>query len=433
MPIKVTCPKCQGVLHAPDDAGGKRGKCPTCGTVLAIPAGGGGLGGGLLPPPPAPVAPVPDRPAVETPFKPPAATRPLPEDDLLPPSDARRSSFGSMGRPEAEPRKASAGKLPPPSFAAEPPRKQPADPFARPGKPAAEAVTEDVVRGWRRARRGLWWVGLGQFVFLLAVLGPAGIAIAENYGTALPNADPGFLKIAGLSQAMEIRAGAVLIPAALGLLLVTLGRFGVAGAPRASYSRGLARAAAFATLFTLAGVIAALAPTVAQVFTGILPPAASLGVKPEEWTVDVWTKLTTSVLPPDDWNGISQRAGLLVAGVFVLLAEVWFASALGRMGAALGNDRLASRSTRFLVYTGLTFFVVVAGVVYYLAYTAQADKFLGEQFTPNWNKLAPHRATARCGLVILAGLVVWFWNARLVGGARRAIRSWLEQNEPAAA
>ena len=41
MPIKVTCPKCQGVLHAPDDAGGKRGKCPTCGTVLAIPADGG--------------------------------------------------------------------------------------------------------------------------------------------------------------------------------------------------------------------------------------------------------------------------------------------------------------------------------------------------------------------------------------------------------
>ena len=40
MPIKVTCPKCQGVLHAPDDAGGKRGKCPTCGTVLAIPAEG---------------------------------------------------------------------------------------------------------------------------------------------------------------------------------------------------------------------------------------------------------------------------------------------------------------------------------------------------------------------------------------------------------
>ena len=49
MPIKVTCPKCQGVLHAPDDAGGKRGKCPTCGTVLSIPAIGGGS--------PAPMAP----------------------------------------------------------------------------------------------------------------------------------------------------------------------------------------------------------------------------------------------------------------------------------------------------------------------------------------------------------------------------------------
>lgn len=49
MPIKVTCEKCGGVLHAPDDAGGKKGRCPNCQNVLPIPfdapRAGGGFGG----------------------------------------------------------------------------------------------------------------------------------------------------------------------------------------------------------------------------------------------------------------------------------------------------------------------------------------------------------------------------------------------------
>ena len=83
MPIKVTCSKCQGVLHAPDDAGGKRGKCPTCGTVLAIP---GGSGGSMMPP-------ESDQPLAQTPFN--AAPPPRQASTVFgsPGTDDRRGSF----------------------------------------------------------------------------------------------------------------------------------------------------------------------------------------------------------------------------------------------------------------------------------------------------------------------------------------------------
>lgn len=41
MPIKVTC-DCGKSLNVPDKLAGKKGKCPTCGAVLNIPAASGG-------------------------------------------------------------------------------------------------------------------------------------------------------------------------------------------------------------------------------------------------------------------------------------------------------------------------------------------------------------------------------------------------------
>jgi hypothetical protein len=43
MPIKFECEDCHKIINAPDTAGGKRGKCPSCGKLVDIP----------LPPPPA--------------------------------------------------------------------------------------------------------------------------------------------------------------------------------------------------------------------------------------------------------------------------------------------------------------------------------------------------------------------------------------------
>jgi predicted RNA-binding Zn-ribbon protein involved in translation (DUF1610 family) len=37
MAIQVTCPSCQGKFNAPDNAAGKRAKCPTCGSAIQIP------------------------------------------------------------------------------------------------------------------------------------------------------------------------------------------------------------------------------------------------------------------------------------------------------------------------------------------------------------------------------------------------------------
>jgi predicted RNA-binding Zn-ribbon protein involved in translation (DUF1610 family) len=38
MPIKVTCSSCGKTLNAPDDAAGKRAKCPGCGNVITVPS-----------------------------------------------------------------------------------------------------------------------------------------------------------------------------------------------------------------------------------------------------------------------------------------------------------------------------------------------------------------------------------------------------------
>ena len=37
MSIELHCPQCQKLIRAPDGAGGKRGKCPFCGSMVYIP------------------------------------------------------------------------------------------------------------------------------------------------------------------------------------------------------------------------------------------------------------------------------------------------------------------------------------------------------------------------------------------------------------
>jgi hypothetical protein len=402
MPIKVTCPKCQGVLHAPDDAGGKRGKCPTCGTVLSIPADG----------PQVPVGAPPGEPAFRAPE--PAAEGP----------GTHRSSFGAIPRPaEADVRRspppAAGTRLPPPpAFGPPEPRKLP-DPFARTGRNPG-IPGEGLIRAWRKTRRGLGWIRFGLFLFLLAVLGLAGIAIAENFGVNLPDQNPGYLQIEGMSAAREIKTAVVLVPVVLGLLACTLGRFGFSNAPRASFAKGLATAAAVASLIVLLALIALALPAAMQMAEGFVP---------------------VDLLPADDPNGIAQRVGLTLAVIFGVLGEIWFVSALGRMGAALHDVRLGARATRFLVLAGLIVAAIAAyqaAVHFYPEWVTQGER---EFVQPYWDRLADqdttdgkrdfdHRPTARWALIALAGLVVWFWYARLVGAGRRAIREWLEQNEP---
>jgi hypothetical protein len=299
----------------------------------------------------------------------------------------------------------------PPAFAPTEPRKL-ADPFARAGKRAVPGIPgSGLARTWRRARRGLGWVQLSLFLCLLGLLGYAGIMIAENLGVKLPAQDPGYLKQEGLSSDTEIKLGVVLIPYALGLLAWTFGLFGFSNAPRSSFAKGLATAAAVASLIVLLGTIAVAVPTGVQASQGFVPQG---------------------FLPADDPNGIAQRAGLTLALVFGVLAEIWFVGALGRMGAALHDTRLGSRATRFAVLVGLVVAAAVIGWVAYQIYTRDIDQFVADNVQPQWDKLGTNKPAAVWGLVALGGLIVWLMYTRLVGAGRRAIREWLETNEPGA-
>jgi len=116
MPIKVTCTNCGGVLHAPDDAAGKRGRCPTCGTVLTIAEDAPRVPAQSAVPPPAASGPLE------------AASRAVPYP-LAPPTPAPRPGPGP-GLTEA-----SVGIPVPPRPAPEPEPHRPTA-FPRPPAPA---------------------------------------------------------------------------------------------------------------------------------------------------------------------------------------------------------------------------------------------------------------------------------------------------------
>lgn len=408
MPIKVTCPKCQGVLHAPDDAGGKRGKCPTCGTVLAIPAE-------------APRSVPAPAPLPEPAYRAPAAEPDLPRSST---PDVRKSSFGggfSAKPPEPVRGSGSMNKLP---------AGKPADPFVKPGRPVRPAsATESLSRAYRRTRRGLGVVQFALFLFLIAAVATPALDLARIFKVPIPDKNPGYLGVSDLSAAQEIRCGAVVIPAALGLLFLVLGRFGAANAPRSSYAKGAAVAAAVATLLGLIGASAFAVMTGKEIADGIIPHGLML---------------------PDDLPGAIQWGGLATAAVFLALAEVWFVNFIGRLGAGLQCAPAVGRHTRFLVLTGLAAAVgLVLGLLYLTSsvppppaaqlshpgwneihaaqnFWKEVDAFQRAQFA----KLGEQQYAARNGLCVLAGLVVWFLYFRLVGGGRRAVREWLDVNDP---
>jgi hypothetical protein len=100
------------------------------------------------------------------------------------------------------------------------------------------------------------------------------------------------------------------------------------------------------------------------------------------------------------------------------------------MGVALQDRRLAGRGTRFLIYTGLVAAVAAAVVFALTVFPTEVRMAYNQHVAPQVEKLGEHRPTVQAGLLGLGGLLVWLWYVRLVSGARRAIREWLEANSP---
>ncbi len=477
MPIKVTCSNCGGVLHAPDDAGGKRGRCPTCGNILPIPAVAGGAA----------------VPAAEPPR--PARANPSFGDFALDKDKpAGAPARAEPARPVAEPRRQSVA-IPAATDDDRPARRKPTSPFAKPGTaPAADGdATEGTVRAWRKARGGLWWVRTAAWLFLIPVLALNGLRLFEHFSG--PLAFGGVLHADWLPPAQELDLALFGVPVVLGLLFLVFGRLSFSGVPRKTGARGLALFASLATLTAFGGLIAVLFPPLSALFTGVNPPA----VDPSgHWQLFMM----------GDSLALIQRFGLTVGIAAFLVAEFWFVGALGRAASSLDNRRFGGRVTRFTLLMGTVAGLLLATGVVRPAFTenelpkgarprgnaGQAGPIIGAPGAPGqpgkkenppkrenppapepvtaptvevaptpafdfnrsvketagevhgvvrkeWVSLVQEAETAvapdfahwpavRAGTFLLGGLLVGMMYLRMVGAGRRAIREWLDQHQP---
>jgi hypothetical protein len=414
MPLKVSCAKCGGVLHAPDDAGGKKGKCPNCGNILPIPLDApkvtesqGGLEG------------LPATQGVGNP-----APRP-PEPRGF--GSTAGVAAGAASRVAADPKPfgASGGQLPNPFNPPDPTRQ------SRLTRPGGHAVgftgggPPAGTKGWVRTRRGLWWVRTGVVLLLIAGVGSAVVAAAGPLHIPIPDKDPGYLNIPRVSFVGELFLGVGLIPTLLGILCVVLGRFGVANAPASSGVRGTALWAAVFSLLALVGAVAFLCFMEEQVRTGSAPrldPSADI-LNRRDWNFQkrVTEYAGQTLLPAEEFSGQVCRFGLLAVVIFGLLAESWFTGAVGRIGAHFADRRTARRTT-FLCWCGS---VLAAAVLFaWLSYTL----FESELREPmaKWNGLAPATrggiAAGVLGGIVLIGTVLYI---RMLTAARAAIANRL--------
>jgi hypothetical protein len=462
MPIKVTCSNCGGVLHAPDDAGGKRGRCPTCGNILPIPVAGGGGGAGELPD--APAAPGGQRPPSFADFAlgPQVGPPPGGSSDAARASVAARSSipFGSSTAEPGPPQRA--------ARTAEPEPRRAADPFARKGKPAPRPAADPghsdaTAKGWKRSRGGLGWVQAANFLlFIPAVLLP-GYYVAEAVMKAtaadgkaelIPYKDPGYLGLEGVDSRAELVLAACGVPVLLAILLNVFGRLSFAGAPRRSAVGGPAMLSGLASLLALCCAIAVVFPNV----FAIIEKAA---VFPSG----------TPLFAHDSGIGLAQRLGILIGISTLVVGEFWFSSAIGRVGSALSDGKPAARSTRYQMLLGLVVIGMVgtAAVAPSNAFGVWAPvyenepgggdfpKYQGQKeaannpayevgretnetvawqwrshVSPLFAKADKFQPVIAPGVCLLVGLVVWLMHLRMVGAARGAMAGWLDAHGGAA-
>lgn len=404
MPIKVTCNSCGGVLHAPDDAAGKRGRCPTCGMILSIPTDAPRVAAEPLP------APVPTAAS--------ATYGVAPGNELAfpkPPSfgdDAAKASFGQRSSTGA----AMASRLPPD------PRRV-SDPFAKTAKPPQHAEADKLARKWTRVYRGLGFVQWGIVICALGIVLPAVLTALEQNGVAFPDKDPGWLDTRGLSRMSEIKAALAVVFFLIAGLFFVFGRFGVTRVPRESGGHALSCWSALATLFAFFGMLAVLvfafgasinhAPPQIIPHADVFDPAIRAQVRAERYVQHLF-------LSSDEITGQIQRYGMLAFCAGGLIAELWFLGSLSRLAVHLQNARAVGRLNRSAIAFGILFLLLTFA---WLAFDLQGREWFYGQALPKWNNLdAGTKTTARSGIVIGIGFLVAMVYSRSIGGIRRAIR-----------
>ncbi len=413
MPITMTCIGCMKRFRARDESVGKRVKCPYCATAMEVPLPSPPAGGAAAysssdgsSPRAAPSLASGQTPTQDpsSPVIPSSSWSPTTASPLLTPPLPASSPPALPGGAPSAPLPAPPPLTPPetrlfqPDPAAHGPLQhgQFADPPRAAGRPVAAAppaapppVEDELIRGWRRARRGLGWVLFGLVVLVVPALAEFGKTLYERLAGELPQGE-GWIRIAGfindeapqaitLTKLQQLDILLYGLPLVIGGLAWTLGRLWCVGVPGRSGTRGLFAASAVAT------------------FTGGL----GLGL------------LGVLFL----FRGLDEMAWAVTAtAIAIAAAEFWFLNAL----TAIGSYHRCESTPRRVGFLGLLLAswatVAAFGVPYY-------QDQMREWLSARWN--VEHLVLAERGILAVAGLltIIVYWRA--VSSVRAAIADHL--------
>jgi predicted Zn finger-like uncharacterized protein len=415
MPITLNCPKCHKPFRVRDESIGGRVRCPSCGTVLQVPAA-------LSPPShfgtdmprPSIVPGSTERPLADE--VPPTRVSAESDDQVMLGGTGRREDVVDLaGRPPdsnlpAPPSIKVKGQSAPPP--APPPRQaRPAAPTAaiKPPIPSARGratarlpvgpVGDDLA--WKKVRGGLGMIRWGLFLLALLILAGFGHAVwaALDPDRALDDG-PGYLKMKEWPLWKEVL---VAYSAGLGvpaLLLLFAGRVRCGAAPAETRARGLVHWAAFFTVLA------------------ILCAAAYVGIT----YFELWGKTGL----PAEFESKARWSSLVLAVPSVLLADVLTILFVGQIGWPLGRPQLQTAVAGFFAYFLLMPAALLIAHLWYPVWGPMKEAY---DKTGSWLGGDDTDVAQRVligGVVLLAAVVMLVLRyAGVAGAGRYAIRKHL--------
>lgn len=400
MPITLNCPKCHKPFRVRDESIGGRVRCPSCGSVLQVPAA---------------LSPASNF------GEPGKAELPIGENTQRPVAeDVGGSAYGGTAH-EAIPATRSAnlptapgnaGLPGPPSIKVQgarapalqldrsaPPVNLPLAPSRDRSRPASTLPMSGDAAAWSKVRGGLGMIRLALFLCALVVLAffGHGIWVMFDQDRAI-GTKPGLLGKDGWPlwrEVMVAYTAGLLIPAAL---LLLFGRLRCSGAPSESQGRGLALSAAFFTFIALAGLGMFIGMTFFELGDKLKLP------EPER------IRLTS----------------IYAAIPSALLADVLTLLFIGQIGWPVGRPGLQKSVASYFAYALLLPAGVLIGMLYYPVIGAIREAYeqtgvpLGD---PEGD--TAQRATIWSVILLTAVVMLFLRYAGIAGSARRGINKML--------
>jgi predicted Zn finger-like uncharacterized protein len=419
MPITLNCPKCHKPFRVRDESIGGRVRCPSCGTVLQVPAAlspGSHFGTEMTRPSIPPVGPSStERPLAEE--VPPTRMGTGPADDLMLGGTGRRDDHVDLSGHPGDPGlpappsikvKGPTAPPPPPPRQARPAAPTAALPKAPPPSRARDRATQRLPLGpvgdddaWKKVRGGLGMIRWGLLFLALILLGGFGHAVWIMLDTdnALDEG-VGFLGKKEWPKWKEVLVAYTAGPAIPGILLLLGGRLRSSAAPAESHAAGLAR---WATLFTLLAILGA------AVYVGLT-------------YFGLWAQTGL----PADMEDKARWSGLILAIPSVILADVLTLLFIGQIGWPLGRPQLQSSVAGFFGYATLMPAALLIAHLWYPVVGPMRESYertgtpLGGQDTD-----VAQRALIGGVVVVTAAVLLVLRYAGVAGAGRRAIKRHL--------